>query len=90
MATADLQERLAGEADRLLEFFAEGFPPTPVFRAERTPEEHLAGATGGVPNAVLALEELIMLRLANENPAFERLRDLHDVLPGVLAAPVHC
>ncbi len=80
-AAADLQEHLAGEADRLLRSFAAGFPPTPVFRAERTAEEYLAGATGGVPNAVLALEELIMLRLANENPAFERLRDLHDDAP---------
>ncbi len=80
-AASDLEESLAGEADRLLQFFSAGFPPTPVFRAERTAEEHLAGSTGGIPNEVLALEELIMLRLANENPAFERLRDLHDDAP---------
>ena len=80
-AAADLEQRLGGDAGRLLQSFAAGFPSTPVFRAERTPAEHLAGITGDVPNAMLALEELIMLRLANENPAFTRFRDLHDDAP---------
>ncbi|MBN2113035.1 MAG: alpha-amylase [Acidimicrobiia bacterium] len=80
-AAAHLEERLAGEAGRLLRDFAAGFPATPVFRGERTAADHLAGSTDGVPHVLLALEELIMLRLANENPAFERLRDLHDDAP---------
>ena len=80
-AASALEARLGREAERLLHDFSESFPPTPVFRAERTAGEHIAASTAGVPNSLLALEELVMLRLANENPAFERLRDLHDDAP---------
>ena len=80
-AGVHLRERLGEAADHLLAGFAEGYPPTPVYRGERTGVEHLEQSTAGVPNTDLALEELIMLRLANENPAFTRFRELHDDAP---------
>ncbi len=80
-AAGHLRERLGGAAEHLLAGFADGYPPTPVYRGERTAAEHLAQSTAGVPNADLALEELMMLRLANENPAFARFRELHDDTP---------
>ena len=80
-AAGHLRERLGRAAGELLTDFAEGYPPTPVYRGERTAAEHLEGSTAGVPNADLALGELIMLRLANENPAFTRFRELHDDTP---------
>ena len=80
-AAVFLRERLGTAAERLLAGFADGYPPTPVYRGERTAAEHLGQSTAGVPNADLALEELIMLRLANENPAFTRFRELHDDAP---------
>jgi len=80
-AAEHLRGQFAAEAERLLQGFVAGYPATPVFRARRTAAEHLAGSTAGTPNEVLALEELIMLRLANENPAFARFRDLHDDAP---------
>jgi glycosidase len=80
-AAAHLRERLGEAAEGLLAGFADGYPPTPVYRGRRTAGEHLGQSTAGVPNAELALEELIMLRLANENPAFARFRELHDDTP---------
>jgi glycosidase len=80
-ARAHLQQALQERADRLLDLFEADYPPTPVFKGERTPAHHLEASTDGVPNALLAVEELIMLRLANENPAFDRFRDLHDDAP---------
>ncbi|HSQ36388.1 MAG TPA: alpha-amylase family glycosyl hydrolase, partial [Acidimicrobiia bacterium] len=80
-AAAHLRERLGAAAERLLAGFADGYPSTPVYRGERTAEEYLGQSTAGVPNTDLALEELIMLRLANENPAFTRFRELHDDAP---------
>ncbi len=67
-----------GEGERLLEAFAGRYPATPVFRGERTAAEHLEAATEGAANRSLAIEELIMLRVANENAAFARMRSLHD------------
>jgi len=77
-AAAHLEEHLGDAGTGLLEGFAAAYPTTPVFRGTRTASEHLAEQTAGIPNGELALEELLMLRLANENPGFARFRDLHD------------
>ena len=73
---ADALDLLGKEIGRaplaeMLRSFVEEFPPTPVFAGEVTSEEHLSGETGGGDHRHLALEELVMLWLANRNPAFE-------------------
>ena len=57
--------------DTLLRVFVREFPPLAVHRGEMTVDAYLNGSGAGVPNRTIALEELMMLRLANENPAFE-------------------
>ena len=47
-----------------------------VYRGRQSAAEWLAGSTGGVPNRAIALEELMMLWLANLNPAFRRFSEL--------------
>lgn len=64
------------ELDRLLLAFVVEFPNTAVFRGEITAAEWLKGSTDGVPNREAALEELLLLWLANTNPAFARFREL--------------
>jgi len=71
----------AGGVDDLLLHLAAGYPATEVYRGERDPAGHLAGSSHGVPHRHLALEELVLLRMANENPAFARLRELCDDTP---------
>src|ERR1700752_3640067 len=66
------------ELDRLLLEFVEEFPNTAVFRGELTPAEWLKGSTDGIPNREAALEELLLLWLANSNPAFTRFRKLFE------------
>ncbi len=59
--------------DRLavaLRAFTDQFPPLAVYRGETTVTGYLAGATGDTPHRQVALEELLMLWLANDNPAF--------------------
>ncbi len=58
--------------DAILLAFATEFPAMAVYRGKTDPETWLAG-TGehGIANRLIALEELALLRLANENPAFE-------------------
>ena len=66
------------ELQRALVQFVEQFPPLVVIRDGRDPAVYLADATEGRPNRELALEELMMLWLANVNPAFKTFDELFD------------
>ncbi len=78
-ALAFVEERLGAEAvDAVLGRFVAEFPPLAVYRREQTPAEYLAGETAGQPNRQVALEELLMLWLANANPALGPFRELFD------------
>ena len=73
-------ERDLGSAvvDEVLRVFVDEFPPLAVYRDEIGVEDYLAGSTNGVPNRELALEELVLLRFANSNPAFAVFGELFD------------
>jgi hypothetical protein len=62
--------------DKLLLTFAERFPGTAVFRGEITASEWLKRSTEGTPHRESELEELLLLWLANQNPAFMKFREL--------------
>src|SRR5580692_5091843 len=80
--------------ERLLLAFTEQFPNTAIYRGEITAAKWLAGATDGRPNREAALEELLMLWIANINPAFKPFHKLFEdaglkeqtVYPNVTAA----
>ena len=59
-------------------WFVEQFPSAAVYRGQRAAADWLAGATAGMPHSALALEELMMLWLANLNPAFKNFTELFD------------
>lgn len=56
--------------DKALHHFVENFPTVAVYKEELSVDTYLDGATEGVSNRHLALEEMLMLWLANMNPAF--------------------
>lgn len=55
----------------LLHAFNEEFPPLLVYQGKLSVDEYLSSETEGVSNRVTTFEELMLLRLANENPAFK-------------------
>ena len=70
------------EIERLLLAFVEQFPAMAVYRGELSSAQWLDGNTEGVPNRQIAFEEMLLLWLANKNPAFEPFRILfgdHDL-----------
>jgi len=74
-----LTERLGPErvtAARLA--FVNAFPPVGVMRGDSSAAGWLATEIDGLPAREVALEERIAVRLANENPALERIRELVD------------
>ncbi len=66
------------QAHALLLSFVKTYPPAAVHTGRQSAEDWLVDSDGGVPNALVALEELYLVRLANENPAFEPFGFLFD------------
>ncbi len=64
--------------DHALARFVEEFPPLAVYRDGQNPADYLAGETEGHPNREIALEEMLLLWLANVNPAFMTFDELFD------------
>lgn len=68
----------ADELEKALSAFAAEFPPIRVYRRETTLEDYQAGTTEGRSNREILLEELLMLWMANANPAFAPFNELFD------------
>lgn len=78
-ALAWLEARLgAQQVDAVLRVFADDFPTVAVYRKGMDVESYLQGETEGVPNRQVVLEEMVMLWLANLNPAFAPFMELFD------------
>jgi glycosidase len=69
------------ELDKMLLTFVEHFPGQSVIQGQQTPQQWLAGSTGGVPHRAAALEELILLWTANRNEAFKPFDELFPEAP---------
>ena len=66
------------DADATLLKFTEEFPPMAVYRGEIESHHYLEMETAGRSNWQSTLEELLLLYLANSNPALVPYRDLFD------------
>ncbi len=64
--------------NELLREFVGEFPPRSVYTGEVAGDEYLSASTGGEPHREAILEELVLLWLANRNPAFGPFRELFD------------
>src|SRR6202167_5706679 len=64
------------ELDKTILAFVEKFPTIDVYRKEKSPAEWLACATDGIAHRAVAFEEMMLLWLANANPAFKPFSEL--------------
>ena len=62
--------------DHALLHFTTTFPPFAVYQDQITPPDYLASRTDGFPNRQIALEEMLLLWLANNNPAYSGYQEL--------------
>ncbi len=77
----ELREQLesappAGSFARTLERFAASFPTVEVYRDEASVQASLDRVVDGVSGVDVAVEEMILLRLDNDNPAYSPGREL--------------
>ena len=61
-----------------LEKFIRDFPPRAVYKDGVEEKEYLKGETNGIPHRQIVLEEMLLLWLANINPAFSPYLELFD------------
>jgi len=81
-ALAQLRDQLGEDIlETTLRAFLERFPPLAVYRGEMTAEDWLDGSSDGLSHREMALEEMVMLWIANQNPALENYRELFDDEP---------
>ena len=74
-----LYEKLSKQkVDETLRKFADEFPAVAVYRREVDLDTYLEGETAGVPHRLMVLEEMLMLWLANINPAFSPFMEFFD------------
>ncbi len=66
------------EIERMLSQFGQEFPPLAVYRQEISLDDYLDGESEHRPNRETTLEELLLLWLANANPAFSPYLELFD------------
>ncbi len=77
-ALASLNAGLADRLDDTLAKFIDAFPPTSVYRGAQSVQKYLSGATESFPHRQVAMEEMLLLSLANSNPALEPYREFFD------------
>ena len=74
-----LQAELGAEPlETTLHAFLHDFPPLAVYRQQQDIDTYLQGETDSLPHRSASLEEMLLLWLANANPAFAPLRELFD------------
>jgi len=74
-----LSDQLGADAvDAALRKFADEFPSSSTYRKDVPSDTYLDGHTVGLPNRQIILEEMLMLWLANVNPAFWPFIELFD------------
>ena len=79
MLLEELNRKMTPEAvHKVLAGFCEQFPVNTVYNRGESAVDYLAGITEGNDNSLIALEELLMLWLANINPAYMRYAELFD------------
>ncbi|MGA8530695.1 MAG: alpha-amylase family glycosyl hydrolase, partial [Acidobacteriaceae bacterium] len=64
--------------ERLLRTFVEEFPNSAIYRGEESIDKWLDRSTEGLAHREAVLEEMMLLWLANQNPAFRPFRELYD------------
>ena len=73
-------KKIIGEekVEETLEIFCKYFPPINVYLGNQSVNDYLNDQTEGISNRLITLEELIMLWLANANPALTSYVELFD------------
>ncbi len=77
-ALLSLELALGPRLQSTLEKFTVEFPPSSVYAGRETVADYLSGSSQGIPHRQITLEEMLLLHIANRNPALEAYKDFFD------------
>ncbi|MBT3239753.1 MAG: glycosyltransferase [Chloroflexi bacterium] len=64
--------------DEAIKYFATEFPPLEIFLGNTHWEEYISGSSNGIENKFILLEEMLLLWIENNNPAFILYKEFYD------------
>ncbi len=73
-----LESSLGPRLDETLQRFTDEFPPAAVYQGGQSVRGYLEGSTAGLPHNQVSMEEMLLVHVANSNPALEQQKELFD------------
>jgi glycosidase len=77
-ALGSLESSLGARLDETLGKFTDEFPPLAVYQGKQSVRGYLEGATAGVSHRQFSMEEMLLVDVANNNPALEQYKEFFD------------
>ena len=77
-ALDSLQSNLGARLDETLFKFTDEFPPVAVYQGNQSVQEYLSNSTNGIPHKQISMEEMLLVNIANNNPAAQSYKELFD------------
>ncbi len=77
-ALDSLQSGLGVRLDETLVKFTDEFPPVAVYQGNQSVQEYLSNSTNSISHKQISMEEMLLVNIANNNPAAQSYRELFD------------
>ena len=77
-ALDSLQSNLGARLDETLFKFIAEFPPIAVYQGNQSVQEYLSNSTNGISHKQISMEEMLLVNIANNNPATQSYKELFD------------
>ena len=88
-ALDSLQSSLGARLDETLFKFIDEFPPVAVYQRSQTVQEYLSNSTSGISHKQISMEEMLLVNIANNNPAAQSYKELFDDTALIQTAYIH-
>lgn len=73
-----LQSTLSARLDETITKFTDEFPPNAVYHNQQSVDEYLSTSTENVSHKQISMEEMLLVNIANNNPALQPYREFFD------------
>jgi glycosidase len=77
-ALDSLQSSLGARLDETLFKFIDEFPPIAVYQGIQSVQGYLSNSTNGISHKQISMEEMLLVNIANNNPAAQSYKELFD------------
>ena len=73
-----LQSTLSARLNETIAKFTDEFPPSVVYHNQQSVDEYLSGKTENISHKQISMEEMLLINIANNNPALQPYKEFFD------------